>query len=70
MSRVPGRPPRYSEADVERMRSMRAAGTPVYRIAEALGTNRCVVRRYLRGEIRHHDAAWIARVHQRKELTA
>ena len=61
----PGRPPRFTAEDVTRMMAMRAAGVPMYRIADDLGTNRCVVRRYLRGEIRHHDAAWVARVTRR-----
>lgn len=58
MSRPGGRPPRFTEADVERMQTMRAAGLSTVKIAAALRTSHSVVARYLRGECRHHDASW------------
>lgn len=58
MSRPTGRPPRFTEADVERMHTMRAAGLSTVQIAAALRTSHSVVSRYLRGGCRHHDPNW------------
>lgn len=58
MIRHTGRPPRFTEADVERMKTMRAAGLSTVKIAATLGTSHTVVSRYLRGGCRHHDAEW------------
>lgn len=53
MSRPGGRAPRFSPADVEHMRSLRAGGMSAVKIAALLGTSHSVVTRYLRGDCRH-----------------
>ena len=58
MTRPGGRPPRFTPADVERMKTMRAAGLSTVKIAAALGTSHSVVARYLRGGCRNHDPNW------------
>jgi IS30 family transposase len=58
MSRPGGRRPRFTPADVEHMKSLRAAGLSAVKIAAQLGTSHSVVTRYLRGDCRHHDPRW------------
>ena len=54
----PGRPPRFTPAEVERMRALKSAGLSAVKIAQHFQTSHTVVTRYLRGLCRHHDSEW------------
>lgn len=60
-----GRPPLYSQATAAQWRAMYDGGMSARRIAAATGVHKSVILRHVRGEIRHHDAAWVARVTRR-----
>lgn len=63
----PGRPPRFTPADVEWMRQQYASGLSTVKIAAVLKTSHGVVSRYLKGHCRHHDLHW--RWPTRRKLT-
>lgn len=65
MTRPYGRPPLYDPDTAEAWRQMHASGMSARRIAAATGVHKSVILRHVRGEIRHHDAAWVARVTRR-----